>query len=60
MKKVIARKKMKKVLTEFAGGMLHSGSKKGPVVKKKSQALAIGMSEGRKAKAKIIRARGIK
>ena len=43
--------KVKKVLGEFKGGSLHSGSKKGPVVKKKAQALAIGLA--RKAGAKI-------
>jgi len=46
------KKKMKKVLKEFSSGELHSGSKKGPVVKDKSQALAIGYSEARKAKKK--------
>jgi hypothetical protein len=30
---------------EFKEGKLHSGSKKGPVVKDKRQALAISMSE---------------
>lgn len=52
-KKTIASKKMKKVMHEYEEGTLHSGSKKGPVVKKKEQALAIGMSEARKAGAKI-------
>ncbi len=31
-------------------GTLHSGSKKGPVVKDRKQAIAIGLSEARKAK----------
>lgn len=40
--------KVKKVMGEFKAGKLHSGSKKGPVVKNKKQALAIGYSEARK------------
>lgn len=40
---------MKKVMHEYKEGELHSGSKKGPVVKNRKQAIAIGMSEGRKA-----------
>lgn len=39
-------------LHEFKAGKLHSGSKKGPVVKSRSQALAIALSEGRRAKSK--------
>jgi hypothetical protein len=42
--------KVKKVMKEFEEGKLHSGSKKGPVVKDKNQALAIGYSEARKGK----------
>jgi hypothetical protein len=42
-------KKFKKVLEEFSEKELHSGSKKGPLVKDKSQALAIAFSEDRKA-----------
>jgi hypothetical protein len=34
-------------------GKLHSGSKKGPVVKDKKQAIAIGLSEARAAGAKV-------
>ena len=37
--------KVAKVMSEFKMGKLHSGSKKGPVVKKRSQAVAIAMSE---------------
>lgn len=40
--------KVKKVMHEFKEGELHSGSKKGPVVKSRKQAIAIGMSEARK------------
>ena len=52
-KKTIVQKKMKKVMTEFEEGKLHSGSKKGPQVKSKAQAIAIGLSEARKRGAKI-------
>jgi hypothetical protein len=41
-------KKIEKVMKEYAKGELHSGSKKGPVVKNKAQALAIGYSEAKK------------
>lgn len=40
--------KVEKVMHEFKGDKLHSGSKKGPKVKSKSQALAIALSEARK------------
>ena len=42
--------KMAKVMHEFKGKKLHSGSKKGPVVKAKKQAVAIAMSEAKRAK----------
>ena len=41
--------KMKKVMHEFKEGELHSGSKKGSKVKSRKQAIAIAMSEQRKA-----------
>ncbi len=41
--------KVGKVMREFKHGELHSGSKKGPVVKSRAQAIAIGMSEQRRA-----------
>lgn len=47
-------KKMKKVFHEFGKGELHSGSKKGPIVKNPKQAVAIAFSEGRKAEGKKI------
>jgi hypothetical protein len=40
-----------KVIPKFKAGKLHSGSKKGPVVQTKKQALAIMLSEQRKEKA---------
>ncbi|MEI6283221.1 MAG: DUF6496 domain-containing protein, partial [Alphaproteobacteria bacterium] len=41
------------VMKEFGKGKLHSGSDKGPLVKNPKQALAIGISEARKAGAKM-------
>lgn len=40
---------MKHEMGEFKHGDLHSGSKHGPVVKNRKQAVAIGLSEARKA-----------
>ena len=48
-----AKAKIEKVMREYKKGELHSGSKKGPVVKKRSQAIAIALSEARKKGAKI-------
>lgn len=45
--------KVKKVMKEYSEGKLHSGSKKGPVVANKKQAVAIALSEARKAGARI-------
>ena len=47
-----ASPKMQKVMHEFKGGKLHSGSKSGPLVKSRKQAIAIAMSEAAKAKKK--------
>lgn len=44
--------KVKKVMKEFKSGSLHSGSKKGPVVKSRKQAIAIALSEAKMAKKK--------
>lgn len=41
--------KMDKVMHEFKHGGLHSGSKHGPKIKSRKQAIAIAMSEARKA-----------
>lgn len=53
MKKSKGQKKISKVMKEFERGELHSGSKKGPEVKNPKQAVAIALSEARKAGAKI-------
>ena len=45
--------KVGKVMGEFKRGTLHSGSKKGPEVTNPKQAIAIGLSEARKAGAKV-------
>lgn len=42
---------IKKTMEEFKKGTLHSGSKSGPVVTNRKQAIAIGMSEQRKGMA---------
>jgi hypothetical protein len=39
-------------MREYGKGELHSGSKKGPVVKSRKQAIAIAMSEAGMAKPK--------
>jgi hypothetical protein len=51
--------KIAKVMGEFASGKLHSGSKKGPEVKNPKQAVAIAMSEARKAGAKMPMKKGL-
>ena len=40
-----AQKKVTKVMREYGKGELHSGSKEGPTVKSRKQAIAIAMSE---------------
>lgn len=44
------KKKVAKVMHEFKEHELHSGSKKGPVVKNPRQAVAIALSEAKRAK----------
>lgn len=43
---------MEQTMKEFKQGKLHSGSKKGPLVKSRAQAIAIGMSEEGKGNTK--------
>ena len=47
-----AAKKTEKVMKEWKSGTLHSGSKTGPVVTTRKQAIAIAMSEAGMAKKK--------
>lgn len=59
MKKMTTgKKKTEKVMREFKAGKLHSGSKKGPEVTNPKQAIAIALSESRKAGAKIPKPKG--
>lgn len=44
--------KVEKVMREFKHGTLRSGSKKGPKVTSREQAIAIGLSEQRRGKGK--------
>lgn len=48
--KDVFKSKVKKVMHEYKEGELHSGSKKGPTVKNRKQAVAIALSEARKGK----------
>ncbi len=47
-----AQAKVEKVMKEYKEGTLHSGSKKGPIVKSREQAIAIALSEAEKARKK--------
>lgn len=42
-------RKVRLEMRKFKRGTLHSGSKRGPVVRSRSQAIAIALSVGRKA-----------
>ena len=46
------QRKINKVMKEFEEGTLNSGSPKGPVVKKRKQAIAIAISVAKKVKKK--------
>ena len=49
---------VKQVMHEFKGGELHSGSKSGPVVTDRDQAIAIAMSESGQSKRKPRKKKG--
>jgi len=51
-KETKAEAKVHKVMKEYKEGTLNSGSKKGPVVKSRKQAIAIALSEAAKTKKK--------
>lgn len=51
-KKSLKQQKVSKVMHEWGEGELHSGSKKGPKVTNQKQAIAIALSEARRAKKK--------
>ena len=53
MKKAAQKAKVAKVMREFKSGTLRTGSKKGPVVKGKKQAVAIALSEAKMSKKKM-------
>ena len=46
------QKKVEKVMKKYKAGKLHSGSKKGPKVKSRKQAIAIALSEAGMSKKK--------
>ena len=48
-----AESKIKRVMHEFGEKKLHSGSKSGPVVKSRAQALAIGINEAKRKGLKV-------
>ena len=52
------RGKVHKTMSEFKHGTLHSGSKRGPKVASRKQAIAIALSQARKAGAKTPPRRG--
>ena len=50
MKMTKGQKKIGKVMHEYKMGELHTGSKAGPIVKSRKQAVAIAMSEAKMPK----------
>lgn len=51
-KSSVGKAKIKKVMHEASVGKLHSGSKSGPLVTSRKQAIAIALSEAKKAVSK--------
>jgi len=49
----LAGVKVQRAITEMKSRKLHSGSKKGPVVTNPKQAIAIGLSEAKRAGGKV-------
>ena len=54
------RAAMHDAMHRYKHGQLHSGSKHGPVVKNRAQAIAIGLSESGQSKRKVGRKKGRK
>ncbi len=50
-----SRRKIEKTMGEFKRGKLRSGSKHGPKVRKRSQAIAIALSQSRRKKRSKVR-----
>jgi hypothetical protein len=50
LSKKMQQRKVQQTMHEFKHGTLHSGSKTGPKVKDRSQAVAIALSQARKSK----------
>lgn len=50
----MAKDKVGKVMHEFGEGKLHSGSKHGPKVTSRKQAIAIAMSEAGKSRKRVV------
>lgn len=48
IKSARGKAKIKKTMGEWKAGTLHSGSKKGPVVRSQKQAVAIALSQARR------------
>lgn len=53
----MAKSKVERVMREYKMGSLKSGSKKGPAVTSRKQAIAIALSEARKA-GEYVKAKG--